>query len=298
MPDENLEIAIVSHDPGIRLVAARAFDDAPANWHVKLHENVPANADVVVVGPDVDSVKGIPLDPERPGELVAAIKAAGNSPKRGELTVVTSASGGTGATSIALHLATCGDASCLLDLDVVFGCARRLGLPDKHLNWTDVGDSRESLMLAALPIRGGFRALVSPGDGTEPADTDSLLDRTSEAFSNVVVDVPPGRLLPIALARSRAAVLVVRPDLQSAHRSASLLRETPSTRWAVVANRLGPGGETTLNNLAAILGRSITLEVPCSPALRDAEDDCELLASRLWRYRRAILRLYLALERA
>lgn len=303
------KVAIVSRDPSIRLLAAHAFDSAPATWDVKLHDSPPPDADVVVVGADVNYTSGVRFDPDHPEQTVAAV-AATSVPSGGGLTVVTSASGGTGVTSVALHLAACcsavrpspprGDSGrgCFVDLDVFFGAARRLNLPDEHLTWRDAGNSAESLMLAALPMPGGFRALLSPADGVEPPDTHALLDRTTQAFPRVVADVPAGPLLDAALERCRNAVLVMRPDAVSAHRSKHFLGEHPTTRWAVVANRMGPGGEITLTALQKILGHPIALELPCAPALRDAADDGELVTSSLWRYRRAILRLRRALDRA
>jgi hypothetical protein len=278
------------------MLAAQAFDSAPSTWHVDLYHSVPADADVVVVGPDVDVRNGIPFDPDHPDRVIDAIEQTLTS-HGGAMTVVTSASGGTGATSVALHLAACGDvgAGCFVDLDVSFGAARRLNLPDKHLTWRDVGSSTESLMLAALPFPGGFRALISPGDGAEPDNAGELLARAMHTFSHVVADVPSGSVLKTALERSRAAVLVMRPDVVSAHRSKHLLAEHSTTRWAVVANRMGPGGETTLSALQKILDHPIALELPCAPALRDAEDEGRVLTSRVWRYTRAILRLQRAL---
>jgi hypothetical protein len=66
--------------------------------------------------------------------------------------------------------------------------------------------------------------------------------------------------------------------------------------WAVVTNKLGPGGETTRAELQELLGgRPIAIELPCCPALRDAEDDARLLASDRHRWRRAVKRLAAAL---
>jgi Flp pilus assembly CpaE family ATPase len=281
--------------------AARAFDIAPPTWSVGLYESAPAEADVVVFGTDVGAKDGIKFDPDDPKSVIDKVEAAAASARSAAaLTVVTSASGGTGATSVALHLASGGDGvgACFLDFDLAFGAAARLGLHDNHLTWREAGGSAESLKLAALPVSGGFRALLSPGDGEPPDDAAALVDRTVRVFSRVVVDVPIGPLLNVALARCRSAVLVMAPDIVSAQRSRVFLADYPSTRWAVVINRTGPGGETTVRALQRIVGHPIAIELPCAPALRDAADDGKLLTSRLWRYRRAIVRLQGALEKS
>lgn len=296
--DQPLRVAVVSRDTALRLKAARAFDRAPATWAVTLHESAPTDVDIVVVAPDVDAAGDIRFDPQRPEAVVDEISRA-TTAARSTTVVVTSASGGTGATSIALHLAAwAGGSTCFVDLDVLFGASHRLGLFETHMTWRDIGETPEALMLAAVPLAGGFRALLSPGDGVAPDDARVLIDRAAEAFEHVVVDVPDGRLLEASLDRGRRAVLVMRPDVVSAHRSRRLLDRFPEVKWAVVSNRLGAGGETTRRTLEKILGHTIALECPCAPALRDAADEGRLLASRLWRYSRAIARLHLALEKA
>jgi hypothetical protein len=299
--NRNLSVAIVSRDPEVRMQAARAFDIAPTTWSVALHELPPPEADVVVFGPDVDSSDGVKFDPTNPQSVINDVEAAAGSVRSAAaLTVVTSASGGTGATSVALHLASAADAhaACFVDFDLSYGAATRLGVHDTHLTWRDAGGSVDSLKLAALPVSGGFRALLSPGDGEAPDDAAALLDRTVQAFTPVVADVPTGPLLELALARCRTAVLVMGPDVVSAHRSRAFLARHLSTRWTVVVNRSGPGGETTVGALQRIVGHRIAIELPCAPALRDAADEGNLLTSPLWRYRRAIVRLRDALEKS
>jgi hypothetical protein len=297
--DLSFRVAVVSRDPALRLEAARAFDRAPATWSVSLHESPPSDADVVVFAPDVDGAGGIRFDPQQPESILDEIDRTTTS-NSVPTTVVTSASGGSGATSVALHLSACrnGVETCFVDLDVSFGAAHRLGLFEPHLTWRDAGESTDSLVLAAVPLPGGYRALLSPGDGSGPEDPGALLDRAAQAFGRLVVDVPDGSLLSPALDRSHTAVLLMRPDLVSAYRTKALLERFPEVRWAVVANRMGAGGETTIGSLEKLIGHPIAIELPCAPALRDAADDCKLLTSRLWRYTRAISRLQVALETA
>jgi hypothetical protein len=104
--------------------------------------------------------------------------------------------------------------------------------------------------------------------------------------------VPCGSLLDVILPLVDAAVLIVSPTIPHVRRAAVLLESTAQqTRWAIVLNRLGPGGETTRIALQRLLGHPITMELPCCPALRDAEDDCRLVTSPLHRWRRAVVRL-------
>lgn len=66
--------------------------------------------------------------------------------------------------------------------------------------------------------------------------------------------------------------------------------------WAVVCNRLGPGGEMTRTELERIVEHRIGLELPCTPALRDAEDEGKLLGLRVSRYSRRVVQLARALR--
>jgi hypothetical protein len=291
-----LRVAVVSRDPDVRLSAARAFDPAPASWSVRLHEDPPDDADVVIVGPDVDARGDVKFDPADPDAVLRAVASiAGDG---GRLIVVTSPGGGTGTTTLALHIAASmsGDATtCFVDLDRRWGVATRLGIREDARRWGSE-EPEVSTMLSALPVAPGFRVLLAP-DGSDPGCR-KLLASAVAAFDAVIADVPNGPDLAPALEVANAAVLVVTPTAPGAHRASRLLADFPNVPWAPATNRLGPGGETTRTEIERVLGRKVALELPCSPGLRDAEDDCRLLTSTWSRYGRAVARLCAALERA
>jgi hypothetical protein len=294
-----MKVAVVCCDPALRLAAARAFDGAPATWDVTLCEAPPEDADVVVLGPDVAGGNaGIVFDPARPETMVEQIEATLGTGDGPRVLVVTSAAGGTGATTIALHLAHALSAAadaCYLEL--TGGGAARLSMPPGSLTWGDAGSTQHELRCAALPVAGGFRVLLAP---VEPNESEALviLDRAAEAFERLVVDLPAAELLTPALPRAHAGVIVMAPTQPCARRTQALLEGLPDFPWAIVSNRAGPGGETTRAGLERILGRRIALELPCTPALRDCEDDGRLLTSKWSRFSRGVARLAGALETA
>src|SRR5688500_9180269 len=97
-------VALVSRDPEMRFMAARAFDDAPAEWLVSLFETPPQDSDVVVVASDVDA-EGIRLDLDDPSRTMTAVAARLTRSKPTTMIGVTSPHGGVGCTTLALHLA-------------------------------------------------------------------------------------------------------------------------------------------------------------------------------------------------
>lgn len=263
-----VRVALVCPDDALRMVAAKAFDEAPPEWDVHLHRTVPEGADVLVaVGCEVaDSVT---FDAAHPANVVDEVKRRLVTSRR-RLIAVVGASGGCGATSVALHLAAeATNTTCVVASSDRL--SHRLGLDPAAL-----GD-------AAIPVPGGFKVVKATAPERAP---DLLRD-----FENVIVDAGRAALQSAA----DACVLVLAPTLPSAGAAAELLRSFPERVWAVVTNRLGPGGETGSAELQRILGRRICLELPCSRALRDAEGECRLLPEwSLWR--RRVRRLAHALE--
>jgi len=281
-----LKIAAVSRDPALRFELARAFDGAPIAWQVALYEDVPLDSDVVVVGPDVEGVAGIAFDPSDPSAMLHAIERAA-SERTSHAIVVTGAGGGTGVTSVALHLAAAsarrGARTCYVEAGGPRGARTRLGLP--LITGSRVPEETEA---RPLPVPGGFRVLLG-------ADAESnAVERAGGSFDRVVIDSPPGSAVP----HVGAGVLVVTATKTSLERARLALVRSSGVPWAIVVNRLGRGGEATAKDLEHDLERRIALELPHSPALRDAEDDGRLLTSPLYGWTRAIERLWSALERA
>jgi Flp pilus assembly CpaE family ATPase len=283
----SLRIAVVSNDPDVRLDAARAFDEAPASWSVSLHTSIPKGVDVVVLGPDAEG-EGIPFDPAFPQRVIEQIESQAGAGE-GAVIVVTSASGGVGTTSLALHLAAAlAPAVRVGFVELAPGAALRLGLvPGEHLTWADLDESSESVARCFLPVAAGFRALLAPEGGGDPG---LVLKRSRPNYDLLVVDAP-ARISSVALREADAGVLVMGPSVSQAHWTRSFIEEWPDLDCAVVINRLGRGGETTRAQLADLVGRPISLELPCAPAMRDAEDDGRLISLKWTRYGRAISRL-------
>src|SRR5665809_135008 len=96
---------------------------------------------------------------------------------------------------------------------------------------------------------------------------------------------------PASRRAGAAVVPVMGRSVPCAPWARAFIEEWPDLDCAVVINRLGRGGETTRAQLADLVGRPISLELPCSPALRDAEDDGRLVSLKWTRYGRAITRL-------
>lgn len=286
-----LRVAIVSRDPQIRLQAARAFDAAPASWLVRLYEDKPECADVVVFGPDAASGEGLIFDPTHPERLLEEIASLEG---RARIVVVTGGGRGVGVTTIGLHLASVSardHSTCLVDLDPNRGAAHRMGIG------AAVGseDRPRDPELAAVPVPGGFRVLSGSGERERASD---LLESAAQLFDRLVVDVPDGLYVAEMLAHVDTAVMVLTPAPTSVLRAASILESNDGMRWATVLNRIGPGGEVRREQLERTLGHRIAIELPCTPALRDREEDDNLLTSTFLRWPRRLLDLYRALESA
>ena len=254
-----LHVAIVCADESLRLEAAKAFDGAPGDWKITLHDVAPPSSDVIVTTDASDGC--VRFDPTRPVDVVAEVarSAGAASP----LVAVVGGSGGCGATNLALHLTAAGDGSvCFVDAKADRGASFRLG--------PDIVAAADS---DPIRVPGGFSFVAA----SEPGLCELIAGLRSR-FDGVVLDVSADRLAAIADAVT-AGVLVLMPTLPSARRAASILERYENIGWALVTNRLGSGGETRRPELAHVVGRRIGLELPCSPGLRDAEDDDRLLTS-------------------
>ena len=270
-----LRVALVCPDDRSRMAAARAFDAAPPEWDVKLHRDRPAHADAVVaVGCDLPDA--VLFDPAHPGRAIDGVKERLAAPDRRAVAVV-GASGGCGATSLAIHLAASSAGACLVAAGPAERLAYRLGI------------APDAISSAPIPVPGGFK-VAHWVDGEPTELTKGLGDR----YRSILVDGDRSALGSL-VEHSDACVLVLSPTVPSARSAAALLNVFPESPWVVVTNRLGPGGETGSAELQRILGRRISLQLPCSRALRDAEGEGRL-ASPWTPWRRRVERLARALE--
>lgn len=286
-----LKIAAVSSDQNVRLQLARAFDSAPSSWIVTLHHDVPAEADVVVCGPDRKFEGDVLFDPERPGQLVPEI-AAQVARAPGRAIFVVGASGGCGASSVALHLAAAAGA-CVVEASGQ-DLRRRLAMPSAK-SWAEVL-ADEPLELSALPVAPGLRVLLSPRAVSDD-DVSTVVERALPLFDHVLVDVGTKRLDTVSR-ENALGVLVMPPARPAVERAREILDSHRSLRWAIVSNRTGPGGTLRGRALESLLERKIAVELPCSAALRDVEDEGRLLTLPLSPWLWQIKRLWRALATA
>lgn len=264
----SLRVGIVCPREDLKMSAARAFDDAPAEWEIWLSAEPPRGVDVLV-SVDVSLPGAVPMDLDDPGAVIDRIKE--RVAPRPWLVAVVGASGGCGTTSIALHLAAAapsGSPAALVDLQPGGWAAFRLGISDEQLP----GDATREPVV--LPVAGGFRVLFA----ADPVPTGALFEAAFDHARRVIADAPVEVLARSSRPPDRV-VLVMTPTIPSATRAGLLLRNHPDLSWVPVTNRTGPGSETTRVDIERILGRRVALELPCSPGLRDAEDDLKLLTS-------------------
>jgi hypothetical protein len=281
-------IAIVSRDDDVRAAAARAFGTSPGEWSLQLCDDDPGDADVVVRGSDVPADGAIVFDPEHPDDALRAVHAA-CAGAASRTYVVAGAAGGVGATTIALHLAAAlGSDTCYAELT---GPSARLGLPESARTWLP---RDEDVSSSALPVEGGFRVLRAPSP--LPAPGAFPLGAARDAFARLVLDVGARGDLAAVLSGADAALVVTTPTRPAALAARALADELPGVSWTVVVNRVGPGGQLMRTALEQHVGREIAIELPCCPALRDAEDEARLLTGTWRRWTRGIARLARALE--
>jgi hypothetical protein len=282
-----VRVAAVSRDRSARIELARAFDMAPVDWRVTLHTDVPEDADVVVYGVDLASEGGIVFDPEDPDGLISKIEHDLALAARNNLFVVTGTGGGVGVTSVALHLAMNAArerSTCCVGGP---GMSLRLDLPPELPAWSDEATEIQEV---ATPVEGGFRVVIAD---TGPS---TAIEAARGSFDAVVVDGSATN--EDILTWARAVVLVLPPTVPGARAARDLVERHPDIRWALVTNRLGPGGEMTRVALEQILERRMAVELPTCAPLRDAEDDGRLLTSSVYRWPRRIAHLWSTLERA
>ena len=196
---------------------------------------------------------------------------------------MTSACGGAGTTTVAIHLAaalsSASAPSCYVDVDPKLGGAARLGMPEDVLTF----DPADRFM--TVPHAGGFRTLFAP-DHLKAA-----ISEAEDTFPIVIVDLPSSGNGDALIDPGVRVVVVVPPTVPGVARTRALLDRHESGAWVIVGNRVGPGGETTRSELTRTLGRTFDVMLPCSALLRDREDAGAILTSSLSRWKRAFDRL-------
>lgn len=275
----SLRVGIVCPEERSRMTAARAFDAAPADWEISFSAQPDHDADVLV-GFGVSVPGALAMDPADPEGIIDRIREHRSQSRR--LIVVVGASGGCGATSVALHLAAaCRETrAAVVDLQPDRSAALRLGIADDVPAGIDAGS-------VVLPVSGGFR-LVFPRD--DAADPNELVETAFQHADKVIVDAS-AETLPCLQTPVNHVVLLMTPTIPSATKAARLLADEPERSWVPVTNRTGPGSDTTRHGIERVLRRRVALELPCSPGLRDAEDELKLLTSPLSLWRMRIQRL-------
>ena len=267
---------------------ARAFDEAPAAWLVSLHDDVPSDADVIVCGRGMEVEDAIPFDPQTPQLAIAEVQRRARARSVGQRIFVCGSTGGSGATTLALHLAAAGRA-CVVETSRS-GVRRRLGLASAR-SWPTDSEEEPS----PLPVAPGFRVLLAPPSSTIE-DARLIVDRAVSKFSSVIVDCQARDIEEVA-APGDIGVLVTVPTRPAIERAKEIVG-VKGPRWAVVTNRTGPGGCLTRRRLEVLLDHRIAIELPCSAALRDAEDEGSLLTSPMSPWWWKVKRLWRALETA
>jgi Mrp family chromosome partitioning ATPase len=286
------DVAVVSSDERFRHEMARALDAAPADWKIALLRSPPETCDALVVGPDVSLEGGIRVDLSHPSGVIDQIRP--QKKWRGTVVGVTAAGGGVGVTTVSLHLARAlarsGHRTALMDLDLRWRSASfRMGLAlNEEMTWGSADDLGPQ---QALPVAGGFRFLAAPHSEDQGFDAVAKVSETADLFDSLVLDLPAGRPASLALRTLCDRVVVVVPPTREGVDRARHLSNGFSVPPVFVLNRLGPGGDLTTAALSRELGCGHTIELPCTPALRDQEDDSSLLRAPWSRWVRRMAKL-------
>ena len=277
---DEARISIASCEGVSALDVARALDAAPPGWQISFDDG--ASSCDVFVSCDPAVQAPVRFDPSCPGSLVPDIAAHLATRRVAAVTAVVGATGGAGTSTVALHLTrhlARGAAACVVESEVACGTAERLGLDTRPTTWAH---SNDHVLEVAQPFPDGVRALFAP-DPAEKGGLVAAIARARDAFDRVVVDAHADVLDLDVLSGDDAVVVVVPPTRTGCVRARSLL-DRIGVRCAVITNRLGPGSEMTRGALEKVLECPIALELPCCPALRDAEDRATLLDRRRRRW--------------
>jgi pilus assembly protein CpaE len=232
-----------------------------------------------------------PIQPEPILEGLARVEAKrkgrDQSKVRGKVTTLIGSKGGTGVTSLALHLALeltqGGKRKCLLvDQHPALGDASLyLGTARHQYSFYQLASNRDRLdeeLLAGFVLRheSGLHLLDSPETvdsfhSASPSAVEHTIAFLADVYQSVVIDCPPG-LTDATLAsmtQSEKVVIVMTAELPSVRNTVRYIEHLTrlgynSSVIQVVLNRYSKKGPLSDERIEKALGRPISLRIPNS----------------------------------
>jgi|SRR6266850_1362542 len=221
------------------------------------------------------------------GRVEAKQKKRARSGVRGKIITLVGAKGGTGVTSLALHLALDlsheGKRKCLLvdqhpalgDASLYLGTGRHQYSFYELANNADRLDE-ELLRGFLLHHNSGLHLLDSPATvdaihGAPPAAVEHTLAFLAETYQFVIVDCPPGLTegTQACMSQSEQVAIVMTAELPSVRNTVRYLEHLSRLGYSsssihVVLNRYSKKGPLSDERIEKALGRKISLRVPNS----------------------------------
>jgi pilus assembly protein CpaE len=221
------------------------------------------------------------------GRVEAKQKEKARSSVRGKIITVLGAKGGTGVTTLAVHLALelagNGQRKCLLvDQHSALGdTSLYLGMARHQYSFFELASNMdrldEDLLKGFLLHHESGLHLLDSSDtvdglyGASPAAVEHTLAFLAEAYQFVVVDCPPGLsdATRAAIAMSAQVAVVMTPDLSSVRNAGSYIDylsrlDYGSNAMYMVLNRYAKKAPLSEDRIEQSLGRQISLRVPNS----------------------------------
>jgi pilus assembly protein CpaE len=213
-------------------------------------------------------------------------KAKARSKVRGKIITVLGAKGGTGVTSLALHLALQlaeGGRKCILvDQHPALGDASLyLGTPRQQYSFYELAGNKDRLdeeLLQGFLLRhdSGLHVLDSPEavdaiHGASPSAVEHTLAFLADTYQFVIVDCPPGLTdgTLACVAQSDQVAIVMTAELPSVRNCLRYIEHLSKLGYSsgsidVVLNRFSKKGPLSDDRIETTLGRKISVRVPNS----------------------------------